>query len=157
MFLQKNNSRGFTLIELLVVIAIIGILSSVVLASLNSARNKANDAAVKANLNNLRAQAAIYYDDSSGYYSTGTYTFPLVSTICGSANSFFANGTVVGAVAAVTTAGGTPTCYLGGTAGAGNRADKWAISAPLKTGGSWCVDYTGWSKAGTAQTTGVCA
>ncbi|MBX2866614.1 type II secretion system GspH family protein, partial [Candidatus Kaiserbacteria bacterium] len=56
-------------IELLVVIAIIGILASVVLASLNSARAKGSDAAIKANLNNARAQAELYYHDNGGTYS----------------------------------------------------------------------------------------
>ena len=48
--------KGFTLIELLVVIAIIGILSSVVLASLNTARNKGSNAAVQSALSSDNVQ-----------------------------------------------------------------------------------------------------
>lgn len=65
--IKQTLKRGFTLIELLVVIAIIGILASVVLASLNSARDKGTDAANKSNLNNIRAQAEIVYDDDGDY------------------------------------------------------------------------------------------
>lgn len=64
-----STSRGFTLIELLVVIAIIGILSSVVLASLNSARSKANDARRVSDLRQIQTALELYYDSNNGYPS----------------------------------------------------------------------------------------
>ena len=63
---MKKYTRGFTLIELLVVIAIIGILSSVVLVSLNSARTKAGDARVISDVQQVRTALETGYD-GTGY------------------------------------------------------------------------------------------
>ena len=63
--IKSNN--GFTLIELLVVIAIIGLLSSVVLASLNSARVKSRDAKRRADLQQLSIALEFYFDAHDGY------------------------------------------------------------------------------------------
>lgn len=68
--MRKINIReknGFTLIELLVVIAIIGLLSSIVLTSLNSARVKARDARRLADINQLRIALELYADSNGKY------------------------------------------------------------------------------------------
>lgn len=67
MTMFKRTSRGFTLIELLVVIAIIGILSSVVLASLNDARQKSRDAKRVADIKQLQLALELFFDSNGAY------------------------------------------------------------------------------------------
>lgn len=64
----RKSGRGFTLIELLVVIAIIGILASIVLASLNSARRKSRDARRIADIKQIQLALELYADASSQLY-----------------------------------------------------------------------------------------
>lgn len=63
------KKKGFTLIELLVVIAIIGILATIVIVSLSSARTKARDARRISDLDSLQLALVMYYDDHEFYPS----------------------------------------------------------------------------------------
>ena len=65
--MMKSYKRGFTLIELLVVIAIIGILASIVLASLDSARKKGRDARRIADVKQLQLALELYYDANNAF------------------------------------------------------------------------------------------
>jgi len=69
---MRNKQKGFTLIELLVVIAIIGILSSVVLASLNTARQKGRDARRISDVKQTQLALELYYDSNQTYPLTIT-------------------------------------------------------------------------------------
>lgn len=121
-----KKQQGFTLIELLVVIAIIGVLSAVVLASLNTARSKGNDAAVMSDLDGIRTQAQLFYGDHANSYdglcTDGTIT-----------KQFNAADAANGATAVTTCAESTD-----------NTA--YAVAAELLTPTdttSYCVDSTG--------------
>lgn len=140
-----NFKKGFTLIELLVVVAIIGILASVVLASLNSARNKGADAAVKASMANARAQAELYYDTNSNYTLVCTDTGGVATILTGAArNSLDADQAVSNDAATTLT-----------VAVCNDTAAAWASEMPMKGGSYFCVDSTGKSQINAAAGLGL--
>jgi prepilin-type N-terminal cleavage/methylation domain-containing protein len=125
---------GFTLIELLVVIAIIGVLSSVVLASLNSARAKGVDAKIKAQLSGLRAAAELYYSGN-----VGNNTYGVTTALCSA--GMFTDTTVVANINALP----TPANAVCGATTVGSPA--YAVKYPLgSVSGYWCVDSLGKSE-----------
>lgn len=157
-FFTKVFNKGFTLVELMVVISVISLLASVVLSSLNSARGKGGDAAVKSNLANARSQAEIIFSDS-GCYGDGT---PITDTTCAAfaegtctfatANTLFANSIISSQIqAAVSAGGGSGRCV------ALSNGSAWAVSVPLKSvsTNAWCVDSTGTSEQVTAGDVGI--
>lgn len=129
-----HAKRGFTLIELLVVIAIIGILSSVVLASLNTARSKGTDAKIQSEIRSIAVNAEIYYDNNGNSYGStadtcdeGLFEEDADPNI---------NQIVEDLKGASGAAGVDPIC--------GATTAGWAIQHPLTaTSSNFCMDSTG--------------
>ncbi len=130
--LNKNTlQRGFTLIELLVVVAIIGILSSIVLVSLNSARQKGRDASAKGSVSSMRAAAEIMYDNDGNY-----------DNVCVADTQ-----TMVLMMAALRQTGGDIT---GLEDICGSDTGSWAASIKMASVDShFCVDSNGFAGGGT--------
>jgi len=63
----KNSERGFTLIELLVVVTIIGILAGIALVNVRGAQKKAQEAALRADLHEMRKAIDDYYADKQKF------------------------------------------------------------------------------------------
>jgi prepilin-type N-terminal cleavage/methylation domain-containing protein len=127
-YMKKHNyQKGFTLIEILVVIAIIGILSSVIIAALNSARDKGANALVESQMASLRAQAELIYS---------TVTPNSYDTVCGDTkfSSMLDNASSTG----------------GNSSGCSSDLNGWSAWAGLKvlegTNGYWCSGSSGVSK-----------
>ena len=150
-------------------IAIIGLLSSVVLASLNSARDRNADASIRQNLGQVVRGAAIYYD-TYGSYGTVTFTdttdvAAACASVAGGTNDNFLtpNAAIAPAVQIISSLRAAGNASNGGglaratcriTTGANGG---FAVSVPLRTNPAqhWCVDSTGISRVRSSALSGA--
>lgn len=86
------NKKGFTLIELLVVIAIIGLLSTLAVVALGSAREKARDSKRLSDLKQMQTALELYYTDNNQYPVANNQTLGQGNYACLNASGFGAAG-----------------------------------------------------------------
>jgi len=147
-----NKNKGFTLIELLVVIAIIGILSSVVLASLSSARTKGQVAAIQSTMSSLRAQAEVGM--TNGKYLPNLCTTATSNTTPGGLKTLLDS---IYKTATPSAKGTRMICGQDVAASTTVQPYKWGAQIDLPTNPvtTFCADSTGYSGIITASSTKI--
>lgn len=92
------NKKGFTLIELLVVIAIIGLLSTLAVVALGSARQKARDSKRLSDLKQVQTALELYFTDNNSYPTSTNLTLGSTNAKCLGTNGFAAEGACNGTI-----------------------------------------------------------
>ena len=80
--MTSRIKKGFTLVELLVVVSLIGVLATLVIANLNSARERARDANRKSDLRNIQTALRLYYNDNGRYPASASASIVACPTTC---------------------------------------------------------------------------
>ncbi len=107
--MRRSSQKGFTLIELLVVIAIIGLLSTLAVVALNSARQKARDSKRVADVKQIQTALELYFADKNGYPAAAS----AVTLGTGSQVSLCGDTTGSGTSGWKAACAGTDTTYMG--------------------------------------------
>lgn len=140
--MQNSKQKGFTLVELLVVIAIIGLLSTIAIVSLGSARAKARDATRIADMKNFTTALEQYYADKGEYpealAATGTALGSSVAARLDTAGLGASSGTGTPVYMALIPAYPTPNSN---TAISGGSACLGTYTTPTATVANFCY-YT---------------
>lgn len=140
--MKKNKTiAGFTLVEMVVVIAIFGILTTMVLTAVGGARNRARDARIISNVNQIRSFAEILYGRQGNYAgltcgaNNGAAVPTDMQSVCTDIFSQINDGTTVNV----------------GVSGV--DVYKYCVSSKLTSGRYYCADSAG---KGTEDASNLC-
>ncbi len=153
-------SAGFTVLELLITVAIIGVLASIILASVSTSRARASDKKILEDLNTVRNEAQLYLDSAGSF---GPNTANAKCSAGGVSATLFADmtnpstGSTNPHIAKINSAIASANAESGGSVNVNgkysntrcvNSPTTWAIAVRLKedTTSSWCVDSNNVSK-----------
>lgn len=145
--------RGFTLIEILMVVAIIGIIMTVTLASVTTARDRGIDSQTKENLHTIRNQAELRHSNLGSY---GTAVAVQGAAIT-SAPAYNATGAhfLISDQQANRALSESLSSAGSGYFAIGVNGQSWAVAVATKAvTGYWCVDAQGSAKVIASATLG---